>query len=226
MLVKDWMTKNVLTVDENSSVMRATRVMKESNVRRLPVLSHGKLTGMITDRDLKDASPSKSTSLDIHEMYYLLSEMKVKEVMTPNPICITDSETVAKAAVIMLMNKISGLPITNHAGHLVGLLSETDILQAFIDSTGIQDDTVQYAFDLPDEPGSVTKLVDTLRQYPTRMRSILTSFDQAKAGIKRVVIRVSIEENKIEELTKVLSNSFDMIYFVKDELSDLPKKRL
>jgi acetoin utilization protein AcuB len=225
MLVKDWMTKDVLTVDENSSVMRATRVMKENNVRRLPVLSHGKLTGMITDRDLKDASPSKSSSLDIHEMYYLLSEMKVKEVMTPNPICIKDSATVAKAALVMLTNKISGMPIINEAGHLVGLLSETDILKSFIESTGIQDDTVQYAFDLPDEPGSVTKLVNTLRQFPTRMRSILTSFDQTKAGIKRVVIRVGIEDTKIEDLTKVLGDTYDMIYFVKDELSDLPRKR-
>jgi acetoin utilization protein AcuB len=224
MLIKDWMAKDVLTVDENTSVMRATRVMKERNVRRLPVLSHGKLTGMITDRDLKDASPSKSTSLDIHEMYYLLSEMKVKEVMTPNPICVNEKETIAKAAVIMLMNKISGMPIINDAGHLVGLLSETDILQAFIDSTGIQDDTVQYAFDLPDSPGSVTKLVDTLRQYPTRMRSILTSFDQAKEGVKRVVIRVSIEEDKIEEVTKVLGETFNLIYSIKDDLADLPHK--
>ena len=224
MLIKDWMAKDVLTVDENTSVMRATRIMKESNVRRLPVLSHGKLSGMITDRDLKDASPSKSTSLDIHEMYYLLSEMKVKEVMTPSPICINENGTIARAAVIMLKNKISGVPITNDAGHLAGLLSETDILKAFIDSSGIQDDTVQYAFDLPDAPGSVTKLVDTLRQYPTRVRSILSSFDQVKEGVKRVVIRVSIEEDKIDEITKILSDTFDLIYCVKDELSNLPQK--
>jgi acetoin utilization protein AcuB len=224
MLIKDWMAMDVLTVDENTSVMRATRIMKEKGVRRLPVLSHGKLTGMITDRDLKDASPSKSTSLDIHEMYYLLSEMKVKEVMTPDPICIKDTDTVAKAAVVMLMNKISGLPIVTDTGHLVGLLSETDILEAFIDSTGIQDDTVQYVFDLPDQPGSVTKLVATLRKYPARVRSILTSFDQTKAGIKRVFIRVSIPEDKIAELSKVLSATYNLIYFVKDELSDLPQK--
>lgn len=224
MLIKDWMAKDVLTVDENTSVMRATRVMKEKNVRRLPVLSHGKLVGLITDRDLKDASPSKSTSLDIHEMYYLLSEMKVREVMTPNPICMSDNDSLEKAAVVMLMNKISGLPICNDSGHLVGLLSETDVLQAFIDSTGIQDGTVQYIFDLPDAPGSVTKVVDTLRQYPTRMRSIFTSFDQAKEGIKRVSIRVSIDKDKIEDLTKELADKYNLVYHAKDELSNLPKK--
>ncbi len=224
MLIRDWMAKDVLTIDENTSVMRATRIMKEKIVRRLPVLSHGKLIGLITDRDLKDASPSKSTSLDIHEMYYLLSEMKVKEVMTPNPICMLDTDTLEKAAVIMLMNKISGLPIVSDSGHLVGLVSESDVLQAFIDSTGIQDGTVQYVFDLPDAPGSVTKLVELLRQHDTRIRSILTSFEQAKEGVKRVSIRVSIDEDKIEELTKVLSDTYDLVYHTKDELSNLPEK--
>jgi acetoin utilization protein AcuB len=226
MLIRDWMAKNVLTIDENTSVMRATRIMKEKNVRRLPVLSHGKLTGMITDRDLKDASPSKSTSLDIHEMYYLLSEMKVRETMTPNPICMIDTDSLEKAAVVMLMNKISGLPIVSESGQLVGLLSETDILQAFIDSTGIQDGTVIYVFDLADAPGSVTKLVDTMRQFPLRVRSILSSFEQAKEGIKRVSIRVSVDADKIDELTKTLSDSYgyDLIFFAKDELSNLPRK--
>jgi len=224
MLIKDWMAKDVLTIDENTSVMRATRIMKEKNVRRLPVLSHGKLIGMITDRDLKDASPSKSTSLDIHEMYYLLSEMKVSEVMTPNPICLVETDTLEKAAVVMLMNKISGMPIVDTSGNLSGLLSESDILQAFIDSTGIQDGTVQYAFDLPDTPGSVTKVVDTLRQYPVRMHSILTSFEQAKEGVKRVAVRVSIAPEKIDELTRKLDETYGIVYFAKDELSNLPRK--
>ena len=224
MLIKDWMAKDVLTIDENTSVMRATRIMKEKNVRRLPVLSHGKLIGMVTDRDLKDASPSKSTSLDIHEMYYLLSEMKVSEVMTPNPICMNENETLEKAAVVMLMNKISGMPIVDDSGHLSGLVSESDILQAFIDSTGIQDGTVLYAFDLPDAPGSVTKVVDTLRKYPVRMRSILTSFEQAKAGVKRVAVRLSIAPDKVDELTEVLDKTYGLVYFAKDELSNLPHK--
>ena len=83
---------------------------------------------------------------------------------------VTDTDSLEKAAVVMLMNRISGLPIVGESGQLVGLLSETDILQAFIDSTGIQDGTVIYVFDLADAPGSVTKLVDTMRQYPIRVR--------------------------------------------------------
>ena len=93
MLIKDWMAKDVLTVDENTSLMRATRIMKENGIRRLPVVSHGKLIGIVTDRDVKDASPSKTTSLDIHELYYLLSEMKVKDVMTPTPLTLAGDDS-------------------------------------------------------------------------------------------------------------------------------------
>ena len=175
MLIEDWMAKNVLTVDENTSLMRATRIMKENNIRRLPVVSHGKLIGIVTDRDVKDASPSKTATLDIHELYYLLSEMKVKDVMTASPLTLKGKDSLELAAVIMLEDKISGLPVVDDAGRLIGLLSETDLLRAFVRSTGIKDGSRRYVFDLPDAPGSVTKVMDSLRRYDARVISILTS---------------------------------------------------
>src|SRR4030066_1384461 len=129
MQIRDWMAKDVQTVDENTSLMRATRILKENNIRRLPVVSHGKLIGIVTDRDVKDASPSKTTSLDIHELYYLLSEMKVKDVMTSNPLTLSQEDTLEKAALVMLEDKISGLPVVDGLGHLVGLVSETEDLR-------------------------------------------------------------------------------------------------
>ena len=133
MLIKDWMATAILTVDANTSVMRATRTMKENNIRRLPVLSHGKLIGVITDRDLKEAAPSSTSDIDIHEMYYLLSEMKVKDVMTDKCICLNQDDTLEKAALVMLKERISGIMIQDDDENLVGLLSETDILRGFID---------------------------------------------------------------------------------------------
>jgi acetoin utilization protein AcuB len=225
MLIKDWMTTNVLTVDENTSLMRATRIMKENNIRRLPVVSHGKLIGIVTDRDVKDASPSKTTSLDIHELYYVLSEMKVKDVMTPNPLVLTGNDSLEKAAVIMLESKISGMPVTDGAGHLSGLLSETDVLRAFIHATGIKDGAVQYVFDLPDAPGSVSRVVEVLRENETRILSILTSFQDAPQGMKRVTIRVTVSnEDQVDELTRQLSDNFQVVYHGRDELKNLPTK--
>ena len=111
MLVREWMASDVLTVDENTSMMKALHLMKENNIRRLPVMARGSLVGIISDRDLKEASPSKATTLDVHELYYLLAEIKVKEIMTKNPLTIQQDETVERAAVIMLEHKVSGLPV-------------------------------------------------------------------------------------------------------------------
>ena len=225
MLIQDWMAKDVMTVDENTSLMRATRIMKENSIRRLPVVAHGKLIGIITDRDVKDASPSKTTSLDIHELYYLLSEMKVKDVMTDTPLTLSGKETLEKAALIMLDSRISGLPVVDDNEHLIGLLSETDVLRGFIHMTGIKDNAIQYVFDLPDEPGSVTKVTLILRENNARIISVLSSFEDAAENMKRVAIRIAaIDEEAEKSLTKQLTDQFQVVYHGRDDLSTLPKR--
>jgi acetoin utilization protein AcuB len=226
MLIKDWMATAVLTVDANTSVMRATRIMKENNIRRLPVLSQGRLVGVVTDRDLKEASPSSTSDIDIHEMYYLLSEMKIKDVMTDKCITLNQDDTLEKAAMVMLREKISGIMILDDDGNLVGLLSETDILRGFIHATGIQDGADQYVIDMPDARGSVTRVIDILRNYNARVISILTSFNDAPPGLKRVSIRITMDEDKLanfeEEVAKM--EHYNIIYHSKDELQNLPSK--
>ncbi len=223
MLIKEWMATTILTVDANTSVMRATRTMKENNIRRLPVLSHGKLAGVITDRDLKEASPSSQADMDIHEMYYMLSEMKVKDVMTENPICLKENDSLEKAALIMLRKRISGILVLDADKNLVGLLSESDVLQGFIHATGIQDGAYHYVMDVPDKSGSVSKLIDTLRQHKARVLSILTSFEDTGAGLKRVAIRIMKEDGDIKPLNEeiVANENYSIISHGMDELSDL-----
>ncbi|MEN8189727.1 MAG: CBS domain-containing protein [Thermodesulfobacteriota bacterium] len=226
MLIKDWMATSILTVDANTSVMRATRTMKENNIRRLPVLSHGKLAGIITDRDLKDASPSSKTEIDLHEMYYLLSEMKVKDVMTDDPITLRNDDTLEKAAVVMLRETISGLLVVDQSGNLVGLLSESDVLRGFIHATGIQDGAYQYVMDMSDTGGTVSRLIQVLRDHKARVLSILTSFEDTAAGMKRVSVRIMPEDGELPELTKELESMEDytMVSHGPDVLSDLPSK--
>ncbi len=226
MLIKDWMAKDVLTVDKDASLMRVTRIMKENNIRRLPIVAEGKLVGIITDRDVKDASPSKAASMDIHELHRIMSAMNVTEVMTPTPMTLAGNDSLEKAAMIMLESKISGLPVADQDGHLIGLVSETDVLRAFIHSTGIKDGALQFVLNLDDAPGSVTKLVETLRQNKTRVISILTSYEDAPTNKKQVAIRVLPEDRVIaESLPQILSEHFEVVYHAKDELKDLPSRR-
>lgn len=226
MLIKDWMATTILTVDANTSVMRATRTMKENNIRRLPVMSHGKLIGVITDRDLKEASPSSTSDIDIHEMYYLLSEMKVKDVMTDKCICLKQDDTLEKAALVMLKERISGIMILDEDENLVGLLSETDILRGFIAATGIQDGSYQYVIEMPDAPGSTTRVIDLLRKKDARVLSILTSFNDMGKGTKTVAIRISIDEETAKELGNEIEalENYTIIFQGKDELHNLPTK--
>lgn len=153
--------------------------------------------------------------------------MKITDVMTQKPICMREDDTLEKAALVMLKEKISGMTVVDAEDNLVGLLSETDILHGFLHATGIQDGAHQYVIDMPDEPGSVTKLIDGLRRNDARVLSILTSFDDVPHGKKRVSIRVSTDEEKIPRIEKEIGemDGYSIVYHGKDDLHNLPSKR-
>ena len=222
MLVKGWMTSDVMTIDEDTSMMKASQIMKENNVRRLPVMHKGKLVGMVTDRDIKEASPSKATTLDVHELYYLLSELKVKDIMSKNIITIGPEDTVEKAAVIMLEHRISGLPVVNDKGKLVGIITQGDIFKVLVSLTGVYRGGIQFAFNLEDRPGSIKEVGDMIRKHGGRMVSILTSYDMCDEGCRHVYIRIKdIPDDKLKALTEDLDKNFIMLYTTRDSLKNV-----
>jgi acetoin utilization protein AcuB len=196
--------------------------MKENNIRRLPVMHKGKLVGMVTDRDIKEASPSKATTLDVHELYYLLSELKVKDIMSKNVFTIGPEETVEKAAVKMLEHRISGLPVVNDKGKVVGVITQGDIFKVLVSLTGIYRGGIQFAFNLEDRPGSIKEVGDMIRKHGGRMVSILTSYDMCDEGCRHVYIRIKeIPEDKLKALTDDLDKNFILLYTVQDSLKDV-----
>jgi acetoin utilization protein AcuB len=222
MLVKGWMTSDVMTIDEDTSMMKASQIMKENNIRRLPVMHKGKLVGMITDRDIKEASPSKATTLDVHELYYLLSELKVKDIMSKTVYTIGPEETVEKAAVKMLEHRISGLPVVNDKGKVVGMITQGDIFKVLVSLTGIYRGGIQFAFNLEDRPGSIQEVGDMIRKHGGRMVSILTSYDMCDEGCRHVYIRIrDIPEDKLKALTDDLDKNFILLYTAQDTLKDV-----
>lgn len=222
MLVKDWMTTDPITVNPDTSVMKASQVMKENNVRRLPVINDkGQVVGIVTDRDLKEASPSKATTLDVHELYYLLSELKVKDIMSRKVIIITAEETVEKAAVIMLEHKVTGLPVVDN-GRLIGILSQGDVFRVLTSITGIYRGGTQFAFTLEDRPGSIKEVADVIRKHGGRMVSILSSYDMCEEGTRNVFIRIAdMAQDKLAPLQVELEREFTVLYVTHDELSNI-----
>lgn len=223
MLVKNWMANDVITVDEASSIMEVGQLMREHSIRRAPVLSKaGRLAGIVSDRDIKAASPSKATTLDVHELYYLLSKLKVKDVMTKNPITVFPDDTVERAAVIMLGKKISGLPVVDKKGKLVGMLSQGDVFRVLTTITGVYQGGIQFAFELDDRPGSIKEAADVIRASGGSLTSVLTSYQTAQAGKRNVFIRAQgLSEEKIAVLKKELKSKFKYLYSTQDELKDL-----
>lgn len=133
-LVKAWMTTPVITIGVRDSISLAHQVMKEHGIRRLPVIDNGELVGIITIGDVREASPSDATTLSIWEMNYLWAQLIVEKVMTHKPIVVHSDDSIIDAAEIMLHQKVSGLPVLDQQGQLVGMLTESDIFRMLVQS--------------------------------------------------------------------------------------------
>lgn len=218
MLVKDWMTKDPVTITDETSMMKAIHMMKERRFRRLPVLHEGKLVGLVTDRDLKEASPSKATTLDVHELYYLLAELQIKEIMSRNPISVSPEDTVEHAAQLMLEKTISGLPVVEGDGHLVGIITQSDVFKAFINITGVKQGGVQFALRLEDRPGLIKEVVDLLRAKGARFVSLLSHYASAREGYRDVYIRVkNLAPDAAQAAKEELAQHYEVLYLIQEE---------
>lgn len=215
MLVKNWMKKKVVTIDVNESMQDAISALKEHGILMLPVLDKGKLVGVITDRDLKKASASDATTLEIHELMYLLSKIKIKDIMTKKPKTVPPDYTLEETAEILLNNKISGVPVQDSNGKVVGTITQEDIFKAFLSLSGFGQRGIQFAFMIEDRPGSIKEVSDVIREFGGRMVSILTSYDGVPEGYRKLYIRVFNLDRKITGvLNDRLKEKVKMLYVV------------
>ncbi|HKJ00097.1 MAG TPA: CBS domain-containing protein [bacterium] len=123
------MTKSAVTIKASDSLLSATRVLKEKGFKHLPVVDgNGALVGVVTDRDLKRASASDATTLEVHELLYLLDKLKIEQVMTRKPVTVTSAETVQGAAKLMVDRKIGCLPVVD-GNKVAGILTKDDLLR-------------------------------------------------------------------------------------------------
>ena len=216
MLVKEWMSKKVISVDASDTLSEAINTLKRNKIRRLPVLDKEKLVGIVSDRDLKEAAPSKATSLDIWEVHYLMSKIKVKDVMTARPLTITADMTIEKAAILMHDKKIGGLPVVDDSGLLIGILTEQDIFEALINITGARITGTRVSVIVPDKPGSIKEVCEGMRKYDFKCISILTTHQGVVEGSRKVIIRFQAEADKIDKILNELKANYADVNFTND----------
>ena len=194
MLVQHWMARNVVTIEAETPFLEARVILKEKRIRHLPVMDHGKLIGVVTDRDLKQAAPSGATTLDVYELNYLLLKMKVRDLIKREPITIKPTNSVEKAAFLMHEQKIGCLPVVDDSGALVGLITETDLLAVMVEILGYKEKGTRIAFEVPDTPTACQELVHVLRDFRLDFRSIVSTALHSRPGHRDFVIRVKGEQ--------------------------------
>ena len=135
MMIRELMTGGLITVRPETSVLQARDLLAKERIRHLPVTGPGRmLTGIVTDRDIRLNLPSRATSLSAQEITHLLSRLTVGEIMTRSVVTIGPDRLAWEGAQLMLDHKVGALPVLDD-GHLIGIITETDIVRAFVRTT-------------------------------------------------------------------------------------------
>lgn len=193
MMVKTRMTPNPVTATPHMGVLDALKIMQKHKVRRLPVLEKDKLVGIVVESALLKVAPSPATTLSAFEINYLLAKMTIKDVMTPNPVTVTPETLIEEAAILMRENVVSGLPVLD-GDKLVGIITETNIFDAFIDSMGLRRNGTRVAIVTDeDKAGILADITRIVRDHGISIISLAT-FHQADEQKRSIVIRLDTTE--------------------------------
>ena len=190
------MKRNPVFVDEGDSMKKAMDLLKEHEIRHLPVLKDGeRLVGILSERDIKQASPSPATALEIREIYYLLDKIKVKQIMTRRPYTVSSTAPIEEAALILREKKIGCLPVVDD-GKLVGILTETDIIDAFIAGMGVSGPGYRIELVLENRPGKLLDLLKLLKDFDANVVSVATAAHEDPAKIINI-LRIEARNYKV-----------------------------
>jgi acetoin utilization protein AcuB len=161
MFVGDRMSRPVIFVSPDDPINDVLAMFKKEHIRRAPVLKDGKLVGIVSERDLLNASPSSATTLSVWEMNYLISKVKVKNVMTKKVTTVNRDTPIEEAARIMADKKIGGLPVVD-GERVVGMITETDLFKVFLELMGARDKGVRVTASIEDKPGELAKITKAI----------------------------------------------------------------
>jgi acetoin utilization protein AcuB len=127
------MTKDPITIEKDATVIEAIHLMKEKNIRRVPIMDKGKILGVLTEKMVAEFKPSKATSLDTWEVHYILSKTPVTEAMNPNPYKVKPETDLTEAVQLLHDRKLNGVLVVDDSDHLIGILTVTNALEALME---------------------------------------------------------------------------------------------
>ena len=204
MYVKDHMTKNPVCITPDASVSKALELMQQGKFHRIPVTdAEGHLKGLITEGVVTETSGSNQTSLSIYELNYLLSRTKVDEIMIRNVVSIDPDSFVEQAAELMEEHEINVLPVVDADNKVIGIITEKDIFQTFVDLLGLKHQGTRFVFHMEDKPGNLVKAMQLLAENNANVEA---------AGVYRTPERgtetfvKATGEISVEKMTKIFKD--------------------
>ena len=203
MLVGDRMTPRPTTATEDTSVDKALRTMRDEKIRRLPILDkHGRLVGIVSELDLMKSSPSPATTLSIWEIPYLLSQIKMRDIMTREVITVTEDTPLEEAARIMADRKIGGLPVMRD-DKLVGIITETDLFKVFVEVLGARDGGIRLSMLIPVEKGILAKIAGTIAGMDGNIIALGTMMGEDPTNCE---LMIKVAEVPVEQLVSAMED--------------------
>jgi acetoin utilization protein AcuB len=188
MLVREVMQPRVVTVTPTTTLPDAIRLTNQRRIRHLPVIEDGELVGIVSDRDLKRAMASSATALEAHELTYLLNKLTVGEIMTGVVVTISPLAPVENAARLMVEERIGALPVLD-GSRLVGIVTETDVLQLFVKAVGAGRDSSRLDIFLGGSPEGLGDAVTTVERAGAPVASVMVL--TSSGGVRQAVVRIA-----------------------------------
>lgn len=174
MSVKDYMTKEVISISPEESVAHAADLMHDKGLRRLPVIEKGQLVGLVTEGTMADASPSKATSLSIYEMNYLLNKTKIRDIMIRQVVTVEPDASLEDAIYEMMTYKVGVLPVVQN-NQVVGIITDRDVFKAFLEVSGYGVEGIRVVLLADNAVGVLAKIADCLSQENLNIRRTIVA---------------------------------------------------
>jgi acetoin utilization protein AcuB len=186
----------LVTVPPETPLRKAKDIIAEKRINHLLVVDkNGELIGLVSDRDVKQSWASPATTLSVHELNYLLSQMTVEMIMVKKIISISPGTTIERAARIMQENRISALPVMEE-GKLVGIITTNDVMEVLLRAIGFGEGSTRFIVLVEDRIGVLSEVAQLLKEHQVNIRSLVTWPEKKYPGIYQLVMRVAAEDGE------------------------------
>ena len=202
MSIKDFMSKNVITVEPKTPIFDAVDLMKKHQIHRLPVVEAGRMVGLITEGVIQGAMPSSATSLSVYEVNYLLNKTNVKDIMIKDVETITPEALLEDGIAKMRSNNVGVLPVV--AGEeLIGIITNNDIFDAFLKITGYHSGGMRVTLLIEqDNPGVLAGITKVLAEKQLSILTIVVNREEVQT-----IVEIQVESKDPEFVEKTLSDA-------------------